>query len=151
MTLPTEFDWILVKRGDGNVDPGPEVFALICGVQDVTVNRQVNTTDRFVRDCAKPGETAIRKVKASGKQLDITGSGLTNADTMADFEASLGKVENYQIEGYQADGTDAGTLLGTFAGAFMMTAGNMSVPRDGEATSEITLANHGAWTWTPAP
>lgn len=150
MAVPTEIDWVLVKKGDGNVDPGPEVFALICGIQDVNINRQVNSEDRFVRDCAKPGEVPIRKVRANGKQLDISGSGLTNADTVETFEDALGVVGNYQIEAYQADGTDTGELLGTFAGAFMMTAANMTVPREGGTSGDITLANHGAWTYTPA-
>ena len=62
---------------------------------------------------------------------------------------ALGLVKNYKVELYQDDGTDTGDLMGTFAGAFMMSAANMSIPRNGAASAEVTLANHGDWTWTP--
>lgn len=147
MSLPTEVDFALVKMGDG---AGPEVFTTICGLTDVTIGKTVSTTDRFVRDCAKPGETPSRKTRANGKQLDITGSGLSNADTIASLEAALGKVKNYKVECYADDGTDAGELLGTYTAAFRMTANNLTVPRDGDATGEITLASHGVWTYEAA-
>lgn len=148
MSLPTEVDFVLIKRGDGATPT--EVFTLICGLQDATINRVVNSDDRFVRDCAKPGEVPYRKTRATGKQLDVTGTGLSNAATMEDFEDALGQVENYKLELYAEDGTDAGELLGTIAGAFRMTAANLSVPREGQASGEITLASHGAWTYTAA-
>lgn len=151
MALPTEIDFMLVKMGDGNVDPGPEVFNLICGITNVNVNRGANTTDRFVRDCAKPGEVPVRRVKVTGKQLDISGDGLTDVDNIADLEAALGQKGNFRIEAYQADGTDAGLLLGTFAGSFVLTAANLSAPRDGDSTGDVALANDGGWTYTPAP
>lgn len=148
MSVPTEFDWLLVKMGDGATPT--EVFTLICGIQDVNVNMTVNTSDRAPRDCTKPGEIPSRKTRAASKQLDITGSGLSNAAGVAPLIAALGKVKNYKIEGYQEDGTDTGVLIGTFSGAFRMTAANMSSTRDGDSAAEITLANHGLWTWLAA-
>ena len=148
MSLPTEADFALIKMGDG---AATEVFTTICGIQDVTVNQTVNTTDRFVRDCAKPGEVPNRKTKVNGKQLDISGSGLSNVDTIATLNAALGVVTNYKIELYADDGTDAGDLLGTYSGAFRMTSNNLSVPREGEASGDINLASDGAWTYAAAP
>lgn len=148
MSLPTEFDFALVKMGDG---ADPEVFTTVCGLQDATVNRTVNTQDRFVRDCTKPGEVPERRVKATGRQSDITGTGLTNADEVTRVEAALGVVKNYKIEVYQDDGTDAGSLLGTWAGAFMLTSANNSIPRESNAAFELTLVSDGAMTWTAAP
>lgn len=147
MSLPTEFDFALVKMGDGAT---PEVFTAICGLQDGTVNRTVNTQDRFVRDCAKPGEIPERKVKATGRQSDITGTGLTNAAEVSRVEAALGKVKNYKIEVYADDGTDTGDLLGTWSGAFMLTAANNTIPREGTSAFEMTLVSHGAMTWAAA-
>jgi hypothetical protein len=147
MSLPTEADFALIKMGDGG---GTEVFTQICGIQDVTVNQTVNTSDRFVRDCAKPGEVPFRKTKTSGKQLDISGSGLSNVDTIEDLNDALGKVKNYKVELYADNGTDAGDLLGTFAGAFRMTTSNLNLPRESDGSSEINLASHGAWTYTAA-
>lgn len=147
MSLPTEFDFALIKIGDG---ADPEVFTLICGMQDVTVNETVNTNDRFVRDCAKPGEVPQRKVQSTGKQTDITGSGLTNADEVANIRACLGVSKNYTIEAYDRDGTDAGALLGTFSGAFVMTSSNLNITIDTPGSAEITLASDGAMTYTAA-
>lgn len=147
MSLPTEIDFALIKKGDG---AGPEVFTQICGITDVTLNEQANTNDRFVRDCAKPGEVPFRKTKVNGKQLDVTGAGLTNADTVSDFEDALGQLGNYQIALYAEDGTDAGDLLGTIEGEFRLTANNRNIARDTPASWQINLASNGAWTYTAA-
>lgn len=147
MSVPTEADFVLIKLGDGG---GTEVFSAVCGIQDATINTVANTADRFVRDCAKPGEVPYRKVKITGKQLDITGAGLTDKASVATLQAALGVAKNMKAEVYQADGTDAGLLLGTFAYNGVLTAANMNVPRDGDATAEVTVASNGSWTWTAA-
>ena len=150
MSLPTEFDFALIKLGNGAT---PEVFTAICGLQDATINRTVNTQDRFVRDCTAPGSVPERLVKVTGRQTDITGTGLTNADEVAGVEAALGAVKNYKIEVYKDLGPDdpAGELLGTWAGAFVLTAANNTIPREASASFEITLVSNGAVTWTAAP
>ena len=148
MSLPTEADFAIIKIGDGATPT--EVFAIACGIQDVTINQAVGTQDRFSRDCTKPGEIPNRKVKATGKSLDVTGSGLIDKAQIAIYNSALGVAKNYKIEVYADNGTDAGALLGTIAGSFMMTASNMSIPREGTASAEVTLANNGAWTWTAA-
>ena len=148
MSLPTEADFAIIKIGDGATPT--EAFAIACGIQDVTINQAVGTQDRFSRDCTKPGEIPNRKVKATGKSLDVTGSGLIDKAQIAIYNSALGVAKNYKIEVYADDGTDTGTLLGTIAGSFMMTASNMSIPREGTASAEVTLANNGAWTWTAA-
>lgn len=145
MSLPTEADFAIIKIGDG---ASPEVFTTACGIQNVSINTVANATDRFVRDCAKPGEVPYRKSKATGKQQDITGSGLTDKASIDTFLSSLGVSKNYQIELYQDNGTDAGDLLGTIAGEYKMGAANLNIQRDGDSTAEITLASQGAWTWT---
>jgi hypothetical protein len=147
MSLPTEVDFALIKLGDG---AQPEVFTAICGVTDVTINEAAQINDRYVRDCTKPGEVPVRKVKVNGKSLEISGTGLSNADTVADLMGAIGKHKNYKVETYADDGTDAGSLLGTYAGTFVMTANNLSAPRDSAASGQINLANDGAYTYTPA-
>lgn len=146
MTLPVEADFAIIKVGDG---AGPEVFTIACGIQNVSINSVANSTDRFVRDCAKPGETPYRKSKTTGKQQDITGGGLTDKASIDVFLDALGVTKNYKVELYADDGTDAGDLLGTIAGAYKMGAANLNLQRDGDSTAEITLASQGAWTWTP--
>jgi hypothetical protein len=147
MSLPTEADFAIIKAGDGD---DPEVFTTICGLQNVSINQVANTTDRFVRDCTKPGEVPYRKTKSTGRQLDVTGDGLTDKAQITAFVAALGKVGNYKVELYQDDGTDAGDLIGTFSAAFNMTAANLNIQRDGDSSAEVNLASHGAWTWLAA-
>ena len=145
MSVPTEADFALIKIGDGG---GTETFTVACGIENVSIQRTVNTEDRYVRDCTKPGLVPNRKTKVTGKSLTITGDGLIDKAHVQIFDDALGVVGNYKVELYQDDGTDTGTLLGTFAAAFLMDAANMTIPRNGTSSAEVTLKNHGAWTWT---
>ena len=147
MSLPNEASFAVLKMGDG---AGPEVFTVTCGIQDINLNQIANTTDRLVRDCTKPGEVPNRKVKVTGKQADITASGLTDKAQIETLGDALGQIGNWKVELLQDDGTDSGLLLGTYAGSFALTAFNKSVPREGDSTVELTLASNGAWTWTAA-
>lgn len=148
MSYPTEADFALIKMGDGATPT--EVFTIICGVKDVSVNSTANTNDRFVRDCAKPGAVPKRKVRVTGTQQDVSGSGLIDKTQIAKFMAALGNNKNYKVELYIADGTDTGTLMGTFAGSYMMTAANLQANTDSDSSAEITLASNGDFTWTAA-
>jgi hypothetical protein len=148
MSAPTEIEFALVKVGDG-AQP-TENFTVLCGLRDVTVNRTVNTTDRTTYDCDKPNAPGIRKVRVNGKQMDITGSGLTNAAQIPLVEATLGRHKNYEIDCYADDGTDAGELLGQYKANFVMTAANMNLTKEGAGSAETTLASDGEWDWIPA-
>ena len=145
MSFPNEVDFVVVEVGDG---AEPEVFTLLCGIDNASINRTVNTSDRFRRDCAKPGSVPSRKVQVTGKQVDITGSGVFNIDQVTLFNTSLGIPKNYRVRVGKRDGTDAGDIVGDFTGPFVMTAHNISIGDEG--TGEITLASDGDLTWTPA-
>lgn len=146
MAVPQEFAFARIKIGDG---AGPEVFTVLCGLQDVTINKVANTSDRFRRNCDTPNLPGARVPKSTGKQLDITGTGLTNKPNVATLEAALGVTKNYEIELFSDDGTPTGNLEGVYTGAFMLTANNMNLSQEGDSTDEITLANSGDWVWTP--
>ena len=146
MSYPNEADFIVVKVGDGAT---PEVFTTICGIESATINQTVNTNDRFRRDCAKPGSVPTRKVKVTGKQWDATGSGVVNVDEFPNFASSLGIRKNYQFDFGIRDGTDAGEIVGTYAGPAVMTAANINMG-DADGTAEITLAGEDAIVWTAA-
>ena len=77
MSLPTEFDFAVIKFGDGG-SPS-ETFAISCGKHDVSLNFAAQSIDRYVRDCAKPGEIPFRKAKATGKSLDVTATSTTTS------------------------------------------------------------------------
>lgn len=146
MSYPNEADFIIVKLGDGAT---PEVFTTICGIENATINQTVNTSDRFRRDCAKPGSVPTRKVKVTGKQWDATGSGVVNVDEFTTFNAALGIRKNYQFDFGKRDGTDAGEIIGTYQGPAVMTAANINMG-DSEGTNEITLAGEDEIVWTAA-
>jgi len=147
MSVPTEFDFALLKIGDGE---SPEVFTISCGKQDFTANFAANSTDRFVRDCAKPGEVPFRVPKVTGRQLDITATGLTDITAFGIEVALVGTKNNIKLEYYTDDGTDAGDLIGTVACNMLVSGLSIGAPRDGDASAEISLASSGAWTWTAA-
>ena len=147
MSLPVEIDWALIKAGDGE---SPEVFTLICGIVDVTINQGANTSDRAVRDCDAPGAVPFRKTKVSSKQLDISGTGLSNTQEEVRLNGLLATLNNYQVELYREGPTDAGVLLGTYSGEFRMTAKNISAVRDNPSSMDIALASNGQWTYTDA-
>ena len=145
MSLPNQFDFAILKIGDGE---DPEVFTISCGKQDITFNTVANSTDRFVRDCTKPGEIPFRRPKVTGKQMDITAAGLTDATAYGTEFPLVGTFNNIRVEVYNDDGTDAGALIGTVAGRFLVSSLNVSAPRDGDASCEITLASDATYTWT---
>lgn len=148
MSLPTEFDFAVIKFGDGGTPS--ETFAISCGKQDINLNFAAQSSDRYVRDCAKPGEIPFRKAKATGKSLDITATGLTDKTAFGTEVALLAKHKNIKVELMADDGTDAGTLLGTVACNMLVTGISISAPREGTSNAEVTLASNGAWTWTAA-
>ncbi|MET0439128.1 MAG: hypothetical protein ABW043_16710 [Devosia sp.] len=148
MSVPTEADFAIIKPGDGATPT--EVFNAICGIENVSVNVAVSGTDRYRRDCAKPGALATRKNITNGISQTITGGGAMSIEWMTSFAALLGTVRNYKIELRQRNGSDAGLLLGTFAGAYVMMTNNITTDSNGNSSGEITLNSEGAWTWTPA-
>lgn len=147
MSYPTEIDAAVIRIGNG---ASPEVFEIACGIEAVTVNETANTSDRFRRDCAKPGAIPRRGVKVNGIQWDITGSGVANADMLTKLKAALGQHKNYEIDAIAYNGTDAGDLLGTFVGQGVMTAKNLNLQTNGDSTMEITIAGENDLVWTAA-
>lgn len=142
MALPIEADFAVVKIGDGAT---PEVFTILCGLDNVEINRTANTSDRFRRDCNLPGSVPFRRSRTTGKQIDITASGAINIPDMPRYLAALGKTGNYRIElGQYVIGNDAGDIVYEIVGPFNLTSANSSVGDEGSA--QVTLASDGAWT-----
>lgn len=142
MSLPVEADFAVVKRGDGATPT--EVFTILCGLDNVQINRTANTNDRFRRDCAKPGSVPYRRSRTTGKQMDITASGAINIPDIETYNEALGVAGNYKIELGMYDGTDAGEIIHVITGPFNLTSANSGVGDEG--TAEVTLASDGIWT-----
>lgn len=148
MSEPNSADFALVKLLTAT---GPDVYTLLCGIENVTIPRTTQTSERFQRDCAKPNRPGTRKLRATGSSWSITGSGSDNIDQYATLTDAEGVRKSYHVELYKDDGTDAGELMGTYAGTAMMTARNQSFSQDNPGTLEITLEGEGQLAWTPAP
>lgn len=143
MSLPIEADFAVVKIGDGATPT--EVFTVLCGLTNVSINRTANTSDRFRRDCATPGAVPFRRSRTTGKQMDITAEGAINIPDIATYNDALGKAGNYKIElGQFVVGDDAGDIIHTIDGRFNLTSANSSVGDEGNA--QVTLASDGVWT-----
>jgi hypothetical protein len=95
LSFPTEPDFAVIEIGNGAT---PEVFTVLCGIDQVSVNSVVNTSDRFRRDCAKPGAVPKRKVQAQGTQTDISGSGVFNITAPA-FVAGTNSLIDWETSG----------------------------------------------------
>lgn len=143
MSFPTEADFALLKVGDG-AEP-TENFTLLCGIENVTITETVNTTDRFRKDCATPGAIPKRKLRVTGQQWEVSGSGVVNFDQVDTLSACLGVVKNYEIEFGRRDGTDAGEIFATATGPAMLTSRTTAVGEDG--TLEVSLSGEDDLTW----
>jgi len=147
MSFPTEADFALIKIGDG-AEP-TENFVVLCGIENVQINRAANTSDRYRRDCAKPGSVPSRKVKVTGRSWTVTGSGIANVDQIALLNTNLGIARNIEIDLGIRDGTDAGQIIGTYSGEGVLTTDNKNFSTE-EGTAEITIEGNDELTWTPA-
>ncbi len=147
MSYPTEPDAAIIKMGDGATPT--EVFTVVCGIENVTINQSVQTSDVYRKDCAKPGLVPTRRNRVTGKSWDMSGSGVFNISEIVSINSALGLRKNYKVEFIRRDGTDTGVLLGTYAGAAVMTANNISMGDEG--TNEITFAGEDLIVWTVAP
>lgn len=141
MALPVEADFAVVKIGDG---AEPEVFTILCGLDQVSINRTANTNDRFRKDCQKPGSVPFRRSRTTGKQMDITANGALNIPDLDTYNSNLGVSKNYLIELGQYDDTDEGTIIHEITGPFNLTEASSSVGDEG--TAQVSLASDGVWT-----
>lgn len=148
MAVPQIVEGRLVVFELGN-GASPETFTPLCGVNVNSWNQQVQTTDRFLRDCDNPTAVPTRSAIATGIQEDITLSGYFTLDNRPLLESILGQKRNIRLTIYHEDGV---TEAGYYEGRQLVTARNMSAPENDAATIEIVLANDGPLlTWTAAP
>ena len=148
MSLPNEPDFALIKVQTAAGPPA--VFTVLCGLENCNVNENVQTRERFRRDCAKPNRPGQRKLTATGSSWQITGSGVINVDQEDILDDLKGVIQNYKVETYKDNATDAGELLGTWAGTGMLTTRNRSIQVEGDSGLEVTIEGQDLLTWTAA-
>lgn len=140
--------YIDILMGDGAAPA--ENFTPICGLTARTLTEQVNTNDVFVPDCDDPERVPVRRLVPTGQQWDISGEGLLNLANRATVRAAKGVTKKYRF----VVGRPAGSVVGAgyYEGPAMLT--NLQIggsTGNGEfATTNLTIASDGEWTWTDA-
>lgn len=148
MSEPNSADFALIKL-ETAAGP-PAVLTLLCGIEDVTINRTVQTSERYVRDCAKPNRPGNRRLRNTGFAWSITGAGSDNIDLEDEYEDAMGVLKNYTVELYKDDGTDGGDLMGSYEGSAMLTVRNQDLSQSNAGNTQVTLEGVGALEWTAA-
>lgn len=147
MSLPNSADFALIEIQTAAGPPA--TYAKLCGIENVNINRTVNTNKTFRRDCDKPNRPGVPKVRVTGKEWTISGSGSDNIDIETTYADAEGVRKVYKVSLYEDDGTDSGELMGSYSGTAMMTARNQGYSQDSAGSIEITLEGEGDLTWTP--
>lgn len=122
-------------------------FVFICGIQTTGFNRTVNTNDRAVKDCDKPGRPAERRVRVISRARTLTGSGLYNYLQRELIDDLEGVRKEFQVLYYDLDdGTEEGEVVEVRQGPGVATSINTGTTEDGDGSIEITIESDGAWT-----
>lgn len=139
--------YVAVYMGDGATPT--EAFTKLCGLNTRSFTDQINTSDNFNTDCSDPEAVPFRSLDTTGRQADISGSGVYNRAQIALLRAAVGQVKNYRfaISEPAADNIDDGW----YAGAFVLT--NLQVNgEDGSYTqASLTFQSDGPYVWVAAP
>lgn len=148
MSEPNTIEFAKIGVRDiGSSDP----FVTFCGIQTTGFNRAVQTSDRAVKDCAKPGKPAERRIRVTGRSRTLTGSGLYNYDQRELVDSIEGLRKEYQVTFIDLDdGTEEGTPVEIRQGPGIATSINMGTAEDSLGTLEITIESDGAWTSSAA-
>lgn len=148
MSLPNSADFALIYI---QTAAGPPVVqTLLCGIENVNINRSVQTSESYRRDCAKPNRAGKRKLRVTGSSWSITGSGSDNIDIDSDFTDVWGVRSVYNVELYKDDGTDAGELMGTYSGTGILTTRNQAYTQENPGSTDITIEGEDDLTWAAA-
>lgn len=123
-----------------------DTFVTLCGLNSHTFTEQVNTRDRFLRDCATPGSTPIRGVAPTGKQWDLSGSGLYNRAQATLVSSLVGVTRNYRF--FIGEPADDAVYSSYWQGPAMLTQRQITGGDDGDTAAEMTFASDGVWVET---
>lgn len=129
-----------LQVGDG---ADPEVFTTICGLNTRSFTAQLNTNDDFVKDCADPEAIPVRVALPTGRQWDISGSGVIDRDNIAALVESQGITQNYRFIMGAPDGTTGFT--GYWEGPGILTNIQFGGNDDAFATLDVTIISDGEW------
>ncbi|MBL0934841.1 MAG: phage tail protein [Rhizobiaceae bacterium] len=133
---------LLIKIGDGNTDPGPEVFSNLCGIVTRSFNMSANEVDTTIPDCTNPENTPQRTVEPGIKNRTFSGSGkfVKSANTTAFMQHVIDATK------FNAEVVVPG--LGEFTGEWMVSEFEVSGEQEGNMDFSATFVAAGALTFT---
>lgn len=145
MSVPNEPDYIQIQVKVGTA------YVLLCGIETATVNKGIQSTDRYRRDCEKPAAIPTRAVRVTGTQWDVSGTGVVNMDQFDLFENLIGAHAQYRLlygryDDALTNGERTGTVYGYRDGAGVLASHNENLGDEG--TAEIAITGEGVLSWT---
>lgn len=124
----------------------PGAYIPICGITTRRFTWQANNSDVFVRDCALPASTPVRRVNITGEQWDLAGGGQYNRAQGALIESRKKITANYR---FLLDQPAANLVYGGYyAGPGVLTQVQLGGDDEGFAGIDLTILSDGTWTWT---
>lgn len=131
-------------------DPdAPGSFLNVCGLTAHTYTAQVNTRDRFRRNCDEPGSTPVRSTANTGKQWDLSGSGLYNRSQSELVEGLLGKVANYRF--FIGEPADDAVYSSYRQGKGKLTQLQITGGDENDVEVQLTITSEDEWTTVQVP
>jgi hypothetical protein len=118
-------------------------FIPLCGMTTRSFVEQVNTRDQFIRDCSDPENIPVRKVIPTGKQWDLSASGVYNRAEAALVSASVGKSYNYRF--VIGEPEDDQVYSSYFEGPAVLSQRKITGDDGDDTTAEMTFVSDGQW------
>lgn len=138
---------LLIQIGDG---ASPETFSQDCLINtERGIAFQVDTNEFVVPDCTNPDDPAWKEVTKDGLSGQITGSGMLHTPSVKSFFAWLASkdTKNGRV---LLNGVLLANGGGYWAGAWHLTAFEVTGNRNEKSTCSITLMSSGVVTWVDA-
>lgn len=137
--------YFVLAMGDGATPT--ETFEALCGITTRTFTQQANTSDTFIRDCADPEDTPIRRLIVTGKQWSLSGEGSLNRAQLQDIQDAWAATKNYRF--YYTEPADDEVFRGYWEGAAILVNITITGGDEEYATISLDIQSDGEWTWTP--
>lgn len=142
MALPNRVKggYYYLQVGNG---ASPEVFTTICGLNTRSFTAQLNGNDEFIKDCADPEALPVRAFLPTGKQWDISGSGIIDRNNIKSLVDRQGETANYRFVMGAPDGSNG--FAGRWEGPAVLTNIQFGGNDDAFATIDVTIVSDGEW------
>ena len=137
--------YVVIEMGNGAT---PEVFTPLCGIRTAGMTVQLNQNDDFLNDCADPESVPVRFTIPTGRQWDMSGSGVVNLDNLEQIMDAQGVTKNYRYSIGKAANQSGNEYY--FAGPAVLGNVQIGGSEDNFASIDLTFVSDGEWTFVEA-